>query len=200
MKTVSNIVTTSNCLHIALLVYLRVVAISKPLQYESIHRKHHIKTPLLIWCIAIIINILGPTSRLFDSKDLNFFASLFILHGFHTFPILSIIILYTRMINVIHKRNQEHMKASKICDENDGSISSSKLSTKMIKGVSICLVVCYVPYLLWFQYVRIKHCIYNENDLSMFSKWEVSKNTSLTTFHIIKVSTKLQLAFEINYN
>ena len=185
MKTVSNIVTTSNCLHIALLVYLRVVAISKPWQYESIHRKHHIKTPILIWCIAIIINILGPTSRLFDSKDLNFFASLFILHGFHTFPILSIIFLYTRMINVVNKRNTQNMSTSKICDENDGLRTNSKLSTKMIKGVSICLVVCYVPYLLWFQYVRIKQCIYNENDLSDSPQWEVSKNMRRASLHVI---------------
>ena len=34
-------------------------------------------------------------------------------------------------------------------------LENSKLSTKMIKGVVVCLIFCYLPYLAWWQYAII---------------------------------------------
>ena len=171
IKTFPNILTTSNCLHIALLVYLRFVAITKPLQYENIHRKHHIKSPILIWFISIIVNILSPISLCFGTEVSNFFVVLFILHGFHTIPILSIIIIYVRMIKSINKTNEERLRLSEFTDDNEKA--SARISTRMIKGVSICLIICYLPYLFWFQYVRIKQWIHSESDMTNISTLEV---------------------------
>ena len=80
------------------------------------------------------------------------------------------------MIRVIDERNEQHKSMSSTSDEHEGARTSSKLSTKMIKGVSICLVVCYVPYLIWFQIVRIEHWICNEDELSNISTLHVSNN------------------------
>ena len=179
IKTFPNILTTSNCLHIALLVYLRFVAITKPLQYENIHRKHHIKSPILIWFISIIVNILSPISLCFGTEVLNFFVVLFILHGFHTIPIVSIIITYVRMIKSINKTNEERVRLSEFTDKNE--IASSRISTSMIKGVSICLIVCYLPYLFWFQYVRIKQWIHSESDITNVSSLEVRNYINLNS-------------------
>ena len=188
MKTIPNILTTCNCLHIALLVYLRFVAITKPLQYERIHRKHHIRSTIIIWCLSFIINISNPIALCYGSKEVHIFVTLFILHGFHTFPIISIIISYVRMIHVIHKRNKEQLRMSEFTDEKDRARTSSKLSTKMIKGVSICLIICYVPYLFWFQYVRIQHWNQTGCDKSKPSMLEVNKqlNTKENIFNFIE--------------
>ena len=174
-KTVPNILSTCNCLHILLLVYLRVIAITRPLMYRDIHRRHHFKTPIIIWILSITVNLFPPLALCFWSRTLHLIFILFILHVFHTIPIGCIVVMYVKMIQVIRERNKRNMRGSDITDETERKRLNTKLSTSMIKGVAVCLVICYLPYLFWWQYARIRNW-HDESDKKLnVSKSEVTK-------------------------
>ena len=85
LKMIPNILSTSNVLHIALLVYLRFIAITRPLCYEDTHRRHHNKSPVFIWVLSIVANFFTPLALCLDSPEGHLGIILFILHTFHTF-------------------------------------------------------------------------------------------------------------------
>ena len=162
LKIIPNILSTSNVLHIALLVYLRFIAITRPLKYEDTHRRHHNKSPIFIWLLSIVANLFPSLVLCVRiGSEYHLAVILFILHTFHTIPIILIVLMYTKMIKVISKRNERmsevrisQLMCSEAAEERERIKANNKLSTNMIKWVALCLIICYFPYLLWWQYAR----------------------------------------------
>ena len=154
-KLVPNILSTSNCLHIALLVYLRSMAIAKPLQYEDIHRYHHFISPVIIWLLSIVVNLFPPIALCFYNPLRLVFVYI-VLHGGHTIPIIYIVWRYAKMAQIINKRNEVQRRISEVTEDKNRKRLNTKLSTNMITGVAVCLVIFYLPYLVWWQYARTR--------------------------------------------
>ena len=184
---IPNILSTSNVLHIALLVYLRFIAITRPLCYEDTHRRHHNKSPIFIWVLSIVANVFPSLMLCLHSTEWHLAVILLILHTFHTVPIISIVVMYTKMIWVISERNKRmsdakasEMMSSEASAERERMRTNTKLSTKMIKWVAVCLIFCYFPYLVWWQYAR-SHPWHNESGCKNTIRiYEVSKAFELS--------------------
>jgi hypothetical protein len=101
------------------------------------------------------------------------------------------------MIWVISERNKRmsdakasEMMSSEASAERERMRTNTKLSTKMIKWVAVCLIICYFPYLLWWQYAR-SHRWHSESGCKNTIRIpEVSKafelSITLQTSHAIK--------------
>ena len=160
MKLLPNIFTTCNCIHIVYLVYLRHLAITKAIKCKSIKRERHRNAILTMWTTSILANIVPPLAAKIKIRNIGtyflFISRLILLHGFHTIPIILIITFYGKMIRKVNQNNVEKMKrVSQASGVSKLSTNDQKTPTKMIKGVAICLIVCYLPYLLWWQYSMI---------------------------------------------
>ena len=152
-KIIPNTLSTCNCLHIALLVYLRLVSITNAFTYKKIHRQHRYKSIAIIWSISVLINIIPSVAIHFDSKVLQSVTRYIILYVFHICPIICIVMAYAKLIQTIKSRNRNQATAT---SRPYAKVNvNTKLSTKMIKGVAACLIICYVPYLAWWQYGMI---------------------------------------------
>ena len=153
---VPNIVSSSSCLHVAFLVLLRVLAVTKPLGYEDIHKKLRHIILGTIWILSICVCILPVISERFHVEWLYTFSRGLVLHGLHTVPIIAIIILYVIFFYTIHKSvastNQELRTSGIQMRTSRFRAMAKSRQMKMMKGVVVCLVVCYVPYLIWWEY------------------------------------------------
>ena len=154
---IPNILTTSNCFHVTTLVLLRLIATERPMSYRAIHLEFRNTAVPIIWvgsiifCSIPIINEFLPLSR-----DVHKIWRIVILHVGHTLPICLTAILYLRTIWVLSKPNNEDM-----CDLQEVPEVTKRLSlalqekkrqmSKMITGIVICLLICYVPYLIQWQ-------------------------------------------------
>ena len=127
-----------------------------------------------MWIISVIANIFPPLAATVTEEGLKenllMVSRNIVLHGFHTIPIICIVGIYAKMIYEIQSKNEEKKIAKTRMSE--GTYTrinmNNKLSTKMIKGVAICLFVCYLPYLAWWQYSMIVFRVgseRNEKDL-----------------------------------
>ena len=146
MKIIPNTLSTCNCLHVALLVYLRLIAVTKALKCKQIHRHHRKKTIVTMWIISFTICLFPPLTAKFNQKKIEVVFKHIILHGFHTIPIIFIVFIYSKLIYIVESKRKMKTKQR---------MSSNTLSTSMVKGVVICLFVCYIPYLAWWQYSMV---------------------------------------------
>ena len=125
-----------------------------------------------MWIMSAIVNIFPPLAATVREESLReqllMVSRNIVLHGFHTIPIICIIGIYVKLIYEIQSKNEEKELAKARMSE--GTYTrinlNNKLSTKMIKGVAICLIVCYLPYLAWWQYSMIVFRVGSErNDM-----------------------------------
>jgi len=155
-----------------MLVYLRLIAVTEAMKCKKIHRKHRKKSIFAMWIMSAIVNIFPPLAATVREESLReqllMVSRNIVLHGFHTIPIICIIGIYVKLIYEIQSKNEEKELAKARMSE--GTYTrinlNNKLSTKMIKGVAICLIVCYLPYLAWWQYSMIVFRVGSErNDM-----------------------------------
>ena len=158
LKLVPNVLSASSCWHVALLVFLRLLAVTKPLEYEDMHKKLRYISLLIIWLLSICVCLLPLLSLIVKSAGLYKFSRILVLHGLHTIPLIVIAILYVKFFYEIHKSaastNQQLQRLSQGVNMRTSKLNEMAKSRqmKMMKGVVICLVVCYVPYLVWWEY------------------------------------------------
>ena len=149
----SNTLSACNCLHVAYLVYQRLIAVRLALQHEKIPTKQtHSKAILSMWTLSLLINLVPPTAAYFNQKQVLMTFKMLLLHGFHTLPIICIIVMYVILIHSIKLKNNDKETVSTAISKYSNINMKTKLSTKMIKGVIVCLIFCYLPYLVWWQY------------------------------------------------
>ena len=157
MKLIPNILSTCNCIHIIYLVYLRYEAVAKAIKCKKMPRKRHWKSIIGMWIVSMLVNLFPLLATKIQAKKLGLLliSRHILLHGFHTIPIVLIIIFHLKMIQKVNKNNQAKMKRISISSGSRISVNEQKTSTKMVKGVAIGLILCYLPYLGWWQYSMI---------------------------------------------
>ena len=152
LNYVPEVLEMSSILHVTLLVFLRLIAILKPLSYKAIHVQLRFVSITTIWVISClchgiirIIYVLVPKQRQNSFYD-N--ASLVILHCFITVPVISLFIMYVLLILVIRKKNQELKEHTLVTPNVPGKANRNIL----VKRVVMVFVTCYVPFLVWRHY------------------------------------------------
>ena len=148
---IPNIMTASNCFHVTLLVFLRMIAIEKPLQYQEVHKRFRRMAIIIIWATSIIVCSLPLISAPFWN-GFHYFARMLTLHACHTLPICFIVIMYVRVVYMLCKsvdNISSGKELSELPENNRLTMQSQKKQlSRMLAGVVICLVICYTPYLV----------------------------------------------------
>ena len=157
MKLIPNILSACNCIHINYLVYLRYQSVAKAIKCKKMPRKRHWKSIIGMWIVSMLVNLFPLLATKIRTKNcwLLLISRHILLHGFHTIPIMLIIIFHVKLIQKVNKNNKIKMQRISLSSGSRISVNEQKTSTRMIKGVAIGLVLCYLPYLGWWQYSMI---------------------------------------------
>ena len=102
---------------------------------------------------------MAVVSRLTDfglehTDDFYFPYRYIVLHGFHTIPIICILLVHGGLILTL-KKKQRHDKDNTLQMCNATKVYADSMNTKMIlmvQRIVFFLVVCYVPFLAWKHY------------------------------------------------
>ena len=159
---IPNTLTTANCMHVALLVLIRLIDLEMPVKNEEIHTKLRLAGVISIWTVSAIVCAIPVISAPF-SETAALITEFFIIHGCHTFPICLIVIIYLRIIWTISQTRirgisdadpAELPEAAKYATERINSKKNEMF--RMITGNVIRLIICYVPYIVaWHIHVEI---------------------------------------------
>ena len=175
LKIVPKLFSSSTCLHVTLIVLLRLVSITKPIRFrDSMVFQHRHKLIIGIWLVSIVIGFLPVFFIILKLDYLERFTKYLILHGFHTFPVICIVLMYIKLNLIIKKRDKEHgvenvnlnpITSNYMINKNIAKRRQNNLrqksSTKIITRIVVSLVVLYLPYIIFWQYgsaVIIKRC------------------------------------------
>ena len=144
---------SSSCFHVALIVFLRCLAIAKPYNFRTWHERITDIGISIIWIFLILI-CLVPTmicTKLFTTKIMPknyknmYITSLEVLyHGILTSPILLIAVMYLILLIILNRGKK---------NEGDLVGSSKKESLgSMIRWITISTLLCYTPIIVTRQY------------------------------------------------
>ena len=157
---VPDVLETACILHVALLVYLRYLAVSQPMNYKETHKKFRRNGIIFIWVVSISSRLLSIITYSPDGASFyHYYHYYIIIHVFHTIPILLIILLRARLMYVILKRKgkndfkKDALILSNLGAENDESIR--KRTAQMVQIMIILVLISYVPFIIWWQYYNV---------------------------------------------
>ena len=161
LKIVPKLFSTSTCLHVFLLVFLRRAAIVHPTSYKKTSAfQQRYKLTIAIWVISTSLCLFPIIARYFDNQHLHEFINYLLLHGFHTLPVALIIGMYVNVSWTIKRHQIPNPTARKISVSylyGSGTDKNKKRrkpkASEIIKRVIVCLVLCYFPYIVCWQYV-----------------------------------------------
>ena len=161
LKTVPNLFSVSTCLHVTFLVVMRYVAIDKPMRYkETFVFRYRRRFIIAIWLLSISLCLLPILSKAITGKNHAYvydFTHYLRLHGFHTLPVICIVGMYLKLSWTLkndpttNPRNLDEF--SKSFDFQKCNNMKKKSSTKIIRKIIIGLLICYLPYIVCWQYV-----------------------------------------------
>ena len=128
---------------------------------------------LLIWVLSFIAHFTAVVAQCLEWWSFYYYYRFFKLHFFGTVPIFCIIWIYIRTIKRMKKKGRQASHAIEInlmdrpTSDNsfDSQIMASKKEilcrelqegiermTHAIEMVVLCVLLCFVPYLVWMQY------------------------------------------------
>ena len=84
------------------------------------------------------------------------FTKYLLIHGFHTLPVFCIIGMYVKLslrIKRTHIASQSFNELPASLNDNTKNYRKKKSSSQIIKRTIVGLVVCYLPYIICWQYV-----------------------------------------------
>ena len=146
---VPNVLETNSILHVTLIVFLRLLAVTEPIKCKEIHKSLRHKSIILTWVIAFGVRSLSLIIQTLSS-DAFFYYRYFQLHAFHTLPIFLIVVMYIVLIKTLKKRHQNldmiDFKSRIVAD------TMNKKMTIVVKRIVFGLLICYIPFLAWEQY------------------------------------------------
>ena len=146
--------SSASCLHVTLLVLLRLLAVAKPLKYKDIDKQPSHAPIFIIWLLASCVCLIPVfTERFVQGSCLIVHLNrILVLHGLQTIPIICTVLLYIGLIRTIRKTR--HGGVLSISERRCSTVMNDVLNKqmKMITGIVISLIVCYLPYLLWLEY------------------------------------------------
>ena len=153
MLFVPHVLEFSSILHVALLVFLRLISVLKPYQEEtSINNLRRISIAS-IWILSVAFCVLPIISLTLKMKVVSTYVRLLTLHCFNTIPVVGIIIMWCMLMWVAKKKqvNDRQSYHRQSCD-NSNPGSYDKRSAVIVRRLVIILLVCYLPYLAWKEY------------------------------------------------
>ena len=161
---IPNTLTTANCMHVALLVLIRLIDLEMPVKNEKMHTKLRLAGVISIWTVSAIVCaipvISAPSSSdAFALTSAPLIGSIVVLHGCHTLPIFLVVILYIRVVCTISKTRIRGFSFYKSPKEVPEAAKSAKLKLRAKKNEMsrlvainvIRLIVCYVPYIIMWH-------------------------------------------------
>ena len=149
---IPNILETTSILHVTLLVFLRLLAVTDPMKYKEAHIKSRHKSILVIWLTSIIVRLIALISQKYHTKAF-FYYRYFLLHMFHTIPIIMIVIMYVTLIMTLKKRSMALISMTEQSQQLSQSIN--RKMEIVVKRIVVSLLICYVPFLSWEQYYMV---------------------------------------------
>ena len=158
----------SSCLHVTLMVFLRFFSISKPMKYEAIHIQLRHKSIVIIWIVSFLAELPVALFQFYSKEDLYLYSINIHLWVFLGLPLLSLLCMKIAMLWILKGKTKKRTKAcladdpkkkfNTLLSTTDGSDYVDTMSRKMILLVQRLVLfhlVCYVPYLAWWQYYNV---------------------------------------------
>ena len=149
---IPNILETASILHVTLLVFLRLLAVTDPMKYKEAHVKSRHKSIIVIWLTSVIVRLTALLSQKYHST-VFFYYRYFLLHIFHTVPIITIVIMYVRLIMILKRRSTTLTAMTERSQQLSESIN--RKMAIVVKRIVVSLLICYVPFLSWEQYYMV---------------------------------------------
>ena len=149
---IPNILETASILHVTLLVFLRLLAVTDPMKYKEAHVKSRHKSIIVIWLTSVIVRLTALLSQKYHST-VFFYYRYVLLHIFHTIPIITIVIMYVRLIMTLKKRSTTLITMTEQSQQLSDSIN--RKMAIVVKRIVVSLLICYVPFLSWEQYYMV---------------------------------------------
>ena len=105
LNSVPDVLEMSSVVHVMLLVFLRLLAILKPLSYQEIHDKFRYKSIIGIWITSIFVNaakiLCCQLAITFENENYFYYGNLIIAQFSNTLPVVLILIMYIMLIWVL---------------------------------------------------------------------------------------------------
>ena len=136
---VPNTLTSSECLHVFLIVSFRFITFLKPFEYQEIHKKYQSMLIPGLWSMAFLLNLLPLICLLLDHDKYYLAFKYLVIHGLHSAQLVLITGTYTVTFLIISNQ-------SSIYGQHEDH--EKKHFTKMVSAVILCMFVCYLPYII----------------------------------------------------
>ena len=149
---VPHVLEISSILHVALLVFLRLMAVRNPFSEEKRLALYRRISITLVWTTSIVFRTIPLVFSALKMKNsvVNFFT--INLYLFRVFPVFAIIIMWGLLIWTA-KRKQTHGESYLQTLKYSTEEANSRKMAEIIRRLVIILLVCYIPNLVWSQYV-----------------------------------------------
>ena len=143
----------SSCFLVSLIVYFRLLITKKPAKFELEHKKLGKVVSLGIWVISILMNLIPCLAsinktggiREDDIRRRIFSGSfLIVIHTTVTVPLFLTVVFYVIILRTIRSSGINLSMETK---------RKTKSLTKFINGIVCCLLICNIPYIIWYQYI-----------------------------------------------
>ena len=155
LNFVPYVLEMSSCLHVTLLVFLRLMAIQYPLSYQTSNVKLRRASIIIIWVLSILAQIIPLTVIYTSSKQIYTYIRLIFVQCCGTFPVISIVVMNALLIWTVKRRQREKLASlAPVATKSTNAISESmsRRMTTLVQKLVVFLLLCYVPYLTWAHY------------------------------------------------
>ena len=155
LNFVPYVLEMSSCLHVTLLVFLRLMAIQYPCSYQTSNVKLRQASIVIIWTVSILSQIIPLVAMYKCSRQVYTHVRLIFVHFCGTLPVISIVVMNILLIWVVKNKQREialSIAPSISTTLNSISESTSKRMTTLVQKLVAFLLICYVPYLTWAHY------------------------------------------------
>lgn len=125
---------------------------TKPIKCKEIHKNLRHKSIIGMWMLAFSVRSLALIIQIYK-PDAFFVYRYFLLHGFHTVPLVLIIIMYLILIKRLKQRSKS-LEMMDLKSRQAADLMNKKMMI-VVKRIVFALLICYVPFLFWEQYYLI---------------------------------------------
>ena len=138
----------SSILHVAVLVFLRLWAVRKPLSYDELHIKMQHVSIKMIWAISLLVNIAATVAFMVSLKKAYPIVREINLHLFSTLPAIAILIMYVMLMYIIKIKQRKNRKS--LTDMTTSNVDKNTTRMNLIvRRLVFFLLISYIPYLIW---------------------------------------------------
>ena len=143
--------TGSSSYLVTLIVLFRLLMVTQPLRYESVHEAMSRIGCITIWVLSLLLPAISLITSLPYFYDPNIYSAVIdiAVYGLVTVPILLTVIIYAILLFTVKRKRIEGNRLS------HSTSKRMRALAKMTHGIVIGLIVCNVPGLLFMAYFTI---------------------------------------------